>query len=170
MEKGRLPGRSYLNHCSSSVPLFTYIISTLTINLSSIPSLPSYNHNKERALYIEIFNHRCNNAAFLSSPISNIIPPDYVQSLHYSSADMGPSDILDVSWSSIPSDILRQELARRQDSNGPSEKPACGSGDRGTYDTSLHVFALILILVLSTLCKLMHHPEGNVRALSQITN
>lgn len=57
----------------------------------------------------------------------------------------------DGSWSSIPSDILRAELARRQAENGASEKPACGSGDRGSYDTPLHVFALILILGLSTL-------------------
>ncbi|RWA14867.1 hypothetical protein EKO27_g136 [Xylaria grammica] len=65
---------------------------------------------------------------------------------------MGPSDLLhDNSWSSIPSDILRAELARRQENNGVPEKPACGSGDRGTYDTPLHVFALILILALSTL-------------------
>ncbi|KAI8630085.1 Zinc/iron permease [Xylariaceae sp. FL1651] len=65
---------------------------------------------------------------------------------------MGPSNLAnDVSWSSIPSDILRAELARRQSDNGGSEKPACGSGDRGAYDTPLHVFALILILALSTL-------------------
>ncbi|KAI1264997.1 Zinc/iron permease [Xylariaceae sp. FL1019] len=55
----------------------------------------------------------------------------------------------DVSWSSIPSDILRAELARRQDDT--STKPACGSGDKGSYDTPLHVFALLLILALSTL-------------------
>ncbi|KAI1424883.1 zip family zinc transporter [Xylaria sp. FL1777] len=65
---------------------------------------------------------------------------------------MGATDLLDdVSWSSIPSDILRAELARRQGGDGPSEKPACGSGDRGAYDTPLHVFALVLILSLSTL-------------------
>ncbi|KAK5630606.1 hypothetical protein RRF57_006321 [Xylaria bambusicola] len=59
--------------------------------------------------------------------------------------------LTDASWSSIPSDILRAELARRQNDDGVSEKPACGSGDRGTYDTPLHVFALVLILSLSTL-------------------
>ncbi|KAI3322665.1 Zinc/iron permease [Xylariaceae sp. AK1471] len=65
---------------------------------------------------------------------------------------MGSSDPLNsVSWSSIPSDILRAELARRQDSNDGAEKPACGSGDKGAYDTPLHIFALILILALSTL-------------------
>ncbi|KAI0904624.1 zip family zinc transporter [Ustulina deusta] len=65
---------------------------------------------------------------------------------------MVPSDLVDgTSWSSIPSDMLRAELARRQEDNGVSGKPACGSGDRGAYDTPLHVFALVLILSLSTL-------------------
>ncbi|KAI1198353.1 zip family zinc transporter [Nemania serpens] len=75
----------------------------------------------------------------------------------------------DVSWSSIPSDILRAELARRQAGNGASEKPACGSGDRGAYDTPLHVFALLLILSLSTLaCGFplfsRHSSKGSRRA------
>ncbi|KAI2638508.1 Zinc/iron permease [Xylaria nigripes] len=66
---------------------------------------------------------------------------------------MGLSDLPhDVSWtSSIPSDLLLAELARRRDNNDHSEKPACGSGDRGAYDTPLHVFALVLILALSLL-------------------
>jgi zinc transporter 1/2/3 len=62
-----------------------------------------------------------------------------------------PDPLNDFTWSSIPSDLLRAELARRQNENGASEKPACGSGDRGAYDTPLHVFALFLILGLSTL-------------------
>ncbi|KAI0201527.1 ZIP family zinc transporter [Astrocystis sublimbata] len=67
---------------------------------------------------------------------------------------MASSELLnDASWSSIPTELLRAELLRRKegDGDGPSEKPACGSGDKGTYDTSLHVFALFLILTLSTL-------------------
>ncbi|KAI1816868.1 Zinc/iron permease [Poronia punctata] len=64
---------------------------------------------------------------------------------------MEPSDAIDISWSSIPSHVLYAELAKRQSDNGPTEKPTCGSGDRGAYDTPLHVFALILILTLSTL-------------------
>ncbi|MCJ1284986.1 hypothetical protein MMC26_004323 [Xylographa opegraphella] len=53
------------------------------------------------------------------------------------------------SWADIPSAILAAELRRRQDA---SAKPACGTkGHRGTYNTPLHVFALVLILVLSTL-------------------
>ena len=53
------------------------------------------------------------------------------------------------SWSHIPTALLRAELAKRQDA---VPKPECGSGGgtRGSYNTSLHVGALILILVLST--------------------
>jgi hypothetical protein len=52
-------------------------------------------------------------------------------------------------WSHVPIHILHKELKRRQD-NG--EKPACGSEDnKGEYDLGLHVFALFLILLLSTL-------------------
>ncbi|KAA6406387.1 MAG: hypothetical protein FRX48_09828 [Lasallia pustulata] len=51
-------------------------------------------------------------------------------------------------WIDVPTDLLRAELSRRQD--GP-QKPACGSGHvKGAYNTSLHVGALVLILVLST--------------------
>ncbi|KAI1079013.1 Zinc/iron permease [Whalleya microplaca] len=59
----------------------------------------------------------------------------------------------DISWNSVPTDVLLAELSRRQDGNGASdsEKPSCGSGERGAYDTPLHVFALFLILTLSTL-------------------
>ncbi|KAH6651372.1 Zinc/iron permease [Chaetomium tenue] len=54
----------------------------------------------------------------------------------------------DPRWSSIPTDLLLAELARRDDAN---ERPACGSGKKGSYDTGIHVFALFLILALSTL-------------------
>ncbi|KXX76796.1 Zinc-regulated transporter 2 [Madurella mycetomatis] len=54
----------------------------------------------------------------------------------------------DLPWSSIPTELLLAELSRRDDSDG---RPACGSGKRGSYDTGLHVFALFLILILSTL-------------------
>lgn len=58
----------------------------------------------------------------------------------------------DVSWSSIPTHLLLAEITRRQDATAKSdERPACGSGERGAYDTPLHVFALVLILTLSTL-------------------
>merc|ERR1712093_493042 len=53
-----------------------------------------------------------------------------------------------LSWSSISTELLRAELARR-DEDPP--KPTCGSGTKGTYNTSAHVFALILILALSTI-------------------
>ncbi|KAF1912662.1 Zinc/iron permease [Ampelomyces quisqualis] len=49
------------------------------------------------------------------------------------------------SYAEIPTHLLRAELQRRQD------QPTCGTkGARGHYNTSLHVFALVLILTLST--------------------
>ncbi|TVY38081.1 Zinc-regulated transporter [Lachnellula subtilissima] len=51
------------------------------------------------------------------------------------------------SWSSITTDLLRAELARRDED---ATKPQCGSGVKGSYNTSAHVGALVLILVLST--------------------
>ncbi|KAF2187619.1 Zinc/iron permease [Zopfia rhizophila CBS 207.26] len=52
-----------------------------------------------------------------------------------------------VPWTDIPTHLLRAELLRRQQ----DERPACGSkGGRGSYNTPIHVFALILILALST--------------------
>lgn len=48
---------------------------------------------------------------------------------------------------SISTEILRAELARREEE---TIRPQCGSGIKGSYNTSAHVFALILILVLST--------------------
>ncbi|KAI1383905.1 Zinc/iron permease [Hypoxylon trugodes] len=57
------------------------------------------------------------------------------------------------SWASIPTDQLIAELSRRHGGSNSmaAEKPACGSGDRGAYDTPLHIFALFLILTLSIL-------------------
>ncbi|KAI9734792.1 MAG: hypothetical protein M1818_006779 [Claussenomyces sp. TS43310] len=52
------------------------------------------------------------------------------------------------SWSNIPTALLQAELDRRQDE---AAKPACGSGKKGSYNTPAHVFALILILALSTI-------------------
>ncbi|TVY93770.1 Zinc-regulated transporter [Lachnellula willkommii] len=51
------------------------------------------------------------------------------------------------SWSSITTELLRAELARR---DADVTKPQCGSGVKGSYNTSAHVGALVLILVLST--------------------
>ncbi|KAL2270740.1 hypothetical protein VTJ83DRAFT_111 [Remersonia thermophila] len=55
-----------------------------------------------------------------------------------------PEDFL---WSSVPTEALLAELSQRDD----VPRPACGSGQKGTYDTGIHVFALFLILALSTL-------------------
>lgn len=57
----------------------------------------------------------------------------------------------DASWASIPTSLLLVELKRRQDDDGKDQQPECGSRERGWYDTPAHVFALFLILVLSTL-------------------
>ncbi|PSR83388.1 Zinc/iron permease [Coniella lustricola] len=54
----------------------------------------------------------------------------------------------DFTLSSLSTDVLLAELAKRDSGN---ERPSCGSGKQGSYDTPLHVFALVLILVLSTL-------------------
>ncbi|KAL6887776.1 Zinc/iron permease [Trichoderma longibrachiatum] len=51
-------------------------------------------------------------------------------------------------WASIPSHLLRAELQRRRDEG---ERPQCGGHNSGWYDTAAHIFALLLILVLSTL-------------------
>ncbi|KAI6899251.1 zinc-regulated transporter 2 [Hortaea werneckii] len=54
------------------------------------------------------------------------------------------------SLSSLPLHLLRAEVARRQSED--DARPACGSGNKSRhYDTGLHVFALFLILLLSTL-------------------
>ncbi|PHH87458.1 hypothetical protein CDD83_8850 [Cordyceps sp. RAO-2017] len=54
----------------------------------------------------------------------------------------------DTSWTSMPTSLLLAELRRRGEEE---QKPACGSREKGWYDTVAHVFALLLILVLSTL-------------------
>ena len=55
------------------------------------------------------------------------------------------------SWSDLPTSALRAELLRRQ-ANNNDERPACGTaGTTKDYNMPLHVFALVLILVLSTL-------------------
>lgn len=51
------------------------------------------------------------------------------------------------SWSNIPSHILQAELQRR----GEDERPSCASANIGEYNTPIHVVALVIILVISTL-------------------
>lgn len=51
----------------------------------------------------------------------------------------------------IPDSILRAELSRRGENGDSDDKPSCGSSQRGAYNTPVHVMALFLILVLSTL-------------------
>ncbi|OMP87503.1 Zinc-regulated transporter 2 [Diplodia seriata] len=60
------------------------------------------------------------------------------------------------SWTDIPTALLHAELQRRHGGMKQStptadgSRPACGSKTKGEYNTPLHVFALVLILVLST--------------------
>ncbi|KAK4160177.1 Zinc/iron permease [Cladorrhinum sp. PSN259] len=55
-------------------------------------------------------------------------------------------------WSQIPTPLLLAELNRRDSSNNADDRPVCGSGKtEHPYDTGLHVFALFLILTVSTL-------------------
>ena len=57
----------------------------------------------------------------------------------------------------LPLELLQAELARRQREDGVAkERPVCGSGKRGVYNTPIHVFALVLILALSTIG--IHYP------------
>ncbi|KAI0126774.1 Zinc/iron permease [Xylariales sp. AK1849] len=66
--------------------------------------------------------------------------------------DFGHLGSGDISWSSIPTTFLLAELSKRQDAGATAdERPACGTRQRGAYDTALHIFALILILTLSTI-------------------
>lgn len=54
----------------------------------------------------------------------------------------------------IPLQALRSELERRlqsRASGGQEDGSTCGSDRAGYYNTPAHVFALFLILVLSTL-------------------
>jgi zinc transporter 1/2/3 len=55
------------------------------------------------------------------------------------------------SWADVPTKLLLAELRRRQDEGEEQPQPECGTKSRGWYDTPAHVFALFLILTLSTL-------------------
>ncbi|KAF1840380.1 Zinc/iron permease [Cucurbitaria berberidis CBS 394.84] len=55
-----------------------------------------------------------------------------------------------ISWTEVPTHLLHAELRRRQQQQ-QQERPTCGTkGNHGKYNTPLHVFALFLILALST--------------------
>ncbi|KAF2806098.1 Zinc/iron permease [Mytilinidion resinicola] len=60
----------------------------------------------------------------------------------------GTNPATSLTWSEVPTHILRAELQRRQDAENP---PPCGTkGGKGHYNTAAHVAALIIILTLST--------------------
>ena len=71
------------------------------------------------------------------------------------STDSGDTGLLSV----LPIELLHAEISRRQDA---PYKPACGTtGEKGTYNMPGHVFALFLILVLSTLGQYIEQPVSN---------
>lgn len=73
---------------------------------------------------------------------SMILPNSHRPKFMLTPTDAEP--VLDIS-----TEVLRAELLKRVGED--YDKPECGSnGARGSYNTSLHVAALILILVLST--------------------
>ncbi|KAJ0165762.1 Zinc-regulated transporter 2 [Colletotrichum tanaceti] len=63
------------------------------------------------------------------------------------------------SWASIPTEFILAELSKRHGhagvdrdaANANATKPQCGSSRKDSYDTPLHIGALILILALSTI-------------------
>ena len=65
-----------------------------------------------------------------------------------------------VLWADVPTHLLQAELLRRQQQQ-QQERPACGTkGHRGYYNTPLHVFALMLILTVSTAGMLHVHDRA----------
>jgi hypothetical protein len=88
----------------------------------------------------------------MSAPLIVCIP-DYSTPVHDLHSPHTDTSVPGLSWSNmdvIPSQLLRDELMRRGEALDP-QRPACGTkGNRGSYNTPLHVFALFLILILST--------------------
>ena len=67
--------------------------------------------------------------------------------LGLSNADTGLNNDL----RSISIELLKAELLRRDEDNG-TNKPTCGTtGKRGTYNVPIHVLAVLIIFVLSTI-------------------
>uniref|UniRef100_L2GEX3 ZIP Zinc transporter n=1 Tax=Colletotrichum fructicola (strain Nara gc5) TaxID=1213859 RepID=L2GEX3_COLFN len=67
------------------------------------------------------------------------------------------------SWASIPTEFLLAELSKRHGgamtsaevvAGANATKPQCGSSKKESYDTPLHIGALILILALSTISRI----------------
>lgn len=57
----------------------------------------------------------------------------------------------DFSIRSVTIEVLQAELRRRASDN-EDLKPACGTtGKRGSYNVPVHIFAVFLILIISTL-------------------
>ncbi|KAK1990652.1 ZIP zinc transporter [Colletotrichum falcatum] len=81
------------------------------------------------------------------------------------------------SWASIPTELLLAELSKRHGHGGSNAeaaaaaeatKPKCGSSSKESYDTALHIGALILILALSTIsCGIPLLPRRSSKGRSQ---
>ncbi|OLN85378.1 Zinc-regulated transporter 2-like protein 3 [Colletotrichum chlorophyti] len=87
------------------------------------------------------------------------------------------------SWASIPTEYLLAELSKRhghavdnaESAAADGAKPACGSSKNESYDTALHIGALVLILALSTiflvsLVILTALPKPRILALEVVCN
>lgn len=66
----------------------------------------------------------------------------------------------------LPTVVIEQELLRRQNEEKGKPHAVCGSGPQRTYNTSLHVFALFVILFLSTLGYLFPLVNGTEALLT----
>ncbi|KAF9872433.1 ZIP Zinc transporter [Colletotrichum karsti] len=80
------------------------------------------------------------------------------------------------SWASIPTELLLAELSKRHGhatsnaevAGAGATKPQCGSSRKESYDTALHIGALILILALSTIsCGIPLLPRRASKGRSQ---
>ncbi|KAK2018628.1 ZIP zinc transporter [Colletotrichum eremochloae] len=80
------------------------------------------------------------------------------------------------SWASIPTELLLAELSKRhghvsanaEAAGAGATKPQCGSSTKESYDTALHIGALILILALSTIsCGIPLLPRRSSKGRSQ---
>lgn len=77
---------------------------------------------------------------------------------HHTEFKRALSAISEIPESLLRAELLRRDVARSSDSVDP---PSCGSGERGAYNTPLHVMALFLILGLSTfgMCRFLCLPD-----------
>ncbi|CAI0652169.1 unnamed protein product [Colletotrichum noveboracense] len=80
-------------------------------------------------------------------------------------------------WASIPTEFLLAELSKRHGgamtsaevvAGANATKPQCGSSKKESYDTPLHIGALILILALSTILAVMNCDFGGLQTRARV--